>query len=92
MDETTPPTISKPLPRKTWRRHGAGLGFLALALAFLVLMSLGTFTPLAWIAMGRPDATYPEWLFLLHGMPAALALVLVAAIRAWVIRRGTRTD
>lgn len=90
MDETTPPAMSKTLARKGWRRGGAGLGLLALALAFLGLMGLGAFTPLAWIAMGRPGDTYPEWLFLLYGMPAALALMLVAAIRAWALQRRAR--
>ena len=48
--------------------------------AFVAFVLTFALTPFAWYASGRPSESYPELFYIAYGWPAALALVLVAAV------------
>jgi hypothetical protein len=55
---------------------------LYLALIFLGMMALFSFTPLAWEWSGREDQSYPELFFALYGLPCALWISAMAVFIA----------
>lgn len=57
----------------------------AIALLGAVLLFAGS--PLVWVLAGRQSESYPELLVLGLGVPIAGLLVVIAAWRAWRLRR-----
>jgi hypothetical protein len=53
--------------------------FLSLALVFTMLFF--SLSNAAWVLMGRPNETYPELLFLIAGLPASVALLILSILK-----------
>ena len=62
--------------------------FLALIAAVAALVAMWTFTdkPWIWEWMGRPNEAYPEVVFLVFGLPAAIVAVGSGGWIAWEMR------
>ena len=67
-----------------------GRKLLSLSIGLLALMLTLSFTPIAWYASGKKDESYPEYVFLLIGVPLAVAIVLISVVRFWLLNRRRR--
>jgi len=67
-------------------------GWMGLIVGVLALYPMGLFATedLVWEWMGAPSEVYPEWGYLLFGIPAALLAILSGAPLALARRQGSR--
>lgn len=73
-------------------RKRTGNGLLAASFLLLSTMLVLSSTPLLWILRGRQSEDYPEWLPFLFGIPTALFVIALAAIRLFILRRRQRSS
>ena len=68
------------------------IGWIGLIVGVLSLYPMGLFATedLVWVWMGQPPEVYPEWGYILYGIPAAVLAILSGAPLALAKRHGAR--
>ena len=70
------------------------VGWIGLIAGVLALYPMGLFATEdhVWVWLGEPPEVYPEWGYLLFGIPAALLAILSGAPLALARRHGARAS